>query len=785
MAQRRRFLSSISLSGLALIASPAIAHAQASQPLPLADAEAASEEDGNIVVTGQTTRSVAQMEGREIQKILPGTAPLRAIQALPGVTFTTADPWGNNEQNTQLYVHGFNAQQLGYTFDDMPLGDQSYGNFNGLSPQRAVISENVNRVVLSTGAASLGTASTSNLGGAIETYSSDPSSTFGIRASQTVGSYGTSRTYRRVDTGDMGGGNTLYLSGVRQRARAWDFNGIQGGYHANAKFVHDDPTGKLTLYFSYSDKTEPNEDGTTRGPGITYQPYIRPFLYPDFDAALAYIAATGAPPAAEGVNYRNYYSAAQRTDYLTYAKYEWRIAENVNWSNQAYFHHNDGVGLIAGPLGAIGLPAMFAIYFPGQDQLALTGNSGYATRASEYENDRHGLLSTLRMELGDHNIQLGAWYEHNKATQYRRWYALDINNPSTPYQRPRNPLVTQFGFSASYDVVQLHLQDQWQVTPALTLQAGFKSSLQWAKGRPPVQPLPGSLPGTTVLPEGKITSHKGFLPQVGARWNVTSSEQIFVNAQKNLRQIATGGGLSPWGLGSQAAFDLFRDEVEPETAWTYEAGIRSRRSLNLGPLTAIEGQINYYHVDFKDRLLSVSAAPSLNIVGGAQIIRNVGNVKTDGVDAALTLRFGQTFSLYNALSYNRTIYQDNYNTGTTTVQTAGRKVPGSPTWMNKTIATLSFGSFEVQANADYVGKRYVTFTNDQSVPSTFLVGGRIALDVPLSSGSFVKTANLSLNVTNLMDKKGTSSAAVIAPSGLYATFPIPPRQWFLTLSMGI
>ena len=39
------------------------------------------------------------MSGTEIQKVMPGVNPLKALQALPGVSFQTADPWGNNEQN--------------------------------------------------------------------------------------------------------------------------------------------------------------------------------------------------------------------------------------------------------------------------------------------------------------------------------------------------------------------------------------------------------------------------------------------------------------------------------------------------------------------------------------------------------------------------------------------------------------------------------------------------------------------------------------------------------------
>ncbi|HEX8446016.1 MAG TPA: TonB-dependent receptor [Sphingomonas sp.] len=779
---RRACLTGVAAA--ALLAGNAVAAPAADIPAAAAPADAETAE--TIVVTGKTTRSVTQIAGPEIQKILPGINPLKAIQTLPGVTFVTADPWGNNEQNTSLFIHGFNAQQLGYTFDGVPLGDQNYGNYNGLSPQRAVISENVGSVILSTGAADLGTPSTSNLGGAIETFSSDPRSEGGLAVAQTIGSYDTSRTFVRLDSGTFGNGNSLYISGVRQKARAWDFNGRQGGYQANAKFVHDDADGKLTLYAAYSDKTEPNEDSTVRSPTTTFQPYTRPFFYPDFASALTYLSATGATPAADGVNYRNYYSAAIRTDYLAYAKYDWAIADNVTWSNQGYYHNNDGYGVVAGPITVASLPTLFALYFPGQNLKVQTGNSGYATRTTEYRIDRAGVISTLDVELGNHRIELGGWYENNSSSAYRRWYALDVNNPSTPYERPTNPLFTQYGSEIRNDVYQFHIQDAWKPIPTLTVQAGFKSSLQFGKGTVPVQPIVGSLPGSIGLPEGRITTKKWFLPQLGLLWDATPTEQVFVNAQRNLRQFQTygAGGLSPWSLGSQAAFDLFKDQVDPETAWTYEAGLRTRRPVALGPLTGIEGQINYYHVDFKDRLLGVNAVPGGSIAGGAAIIQNVGSVKTDGVDAALTLRFGQSFSLYNALSYNRSIYQDNYQSGTTTVPTEGKKVPGSPTWLNKTVATLSLGPVDVQAIGDYVGKRFATYTNDQAVPSYFLASARIGYTIPMSPTGFVQKAEVSVNVTNLTKETGTSTVSVGSASLTYNTFPIAPRQWFATLSVG-
>ena len=225
--------------------------------------------------------------------------PLKAIQTLPGVTYETADPWGNNEQNITLFIHGFNAQQLGYTLDGVPLGDQNYGNFNGLSPQRAVISENVGNVVLSSGAGDLATASTSNLGGTIDTFTAAPLATRGGQVEQVFGSYDAFRTFARLDSGQMklpgvGGDNAGYISFVRQEARAWDFDGQQGGYQVNAKFVHKDDKGKLTAFFDWDDKVEPNEDAVVHTPATdkTPPPYTRPYFYPDFTSAVSSLAPT-------------------------------------------------------------------------------------------------------------------------------------------------------------------------------------------------------------------------------------------------------------------------------------------------------------------------------------------------------------------------------------------------------------------------------------------------------------------------------------------------------------
>jgi hypothetical protein len=784
---------SLGALAVALLTTPAFAETAAASDADSAAAEESADASSGsaiVVTAAKTTRTATELSGIEIQKILPGVAAFRAIQTLPGVMYQTADPWGNNEQNMSLYIHGFAINQLGYTLDGLPLGDLTYGNITGISPQRAIISENIGSVVVATGAGDLGIPSLNNLGGAIELASADPKQDMGLAFGQTFGSYDTSRTFVRLDSGAFGAdrSNSAYVAVARQKARAWDYNGKQGGWQVNAKFVHDGDAGKLTAFFDFSDKQEPNEDATTTYVNPTtaaqaYTPYTRPFLYPDWSAALAYVDADGNAPAGEGSNYRNYFSAALRTDYLGYLKYEAKLSDTVTWSNQAYYHHNDGQGVVAGPLGKS--LSVAQAYFPDDtigELVADTGESGYITRVTQYRIDREGLVSTLRGTIGNHTVEFGAWYEHNSGQNWRNWYALDVDNPTDPYHWQHDPLFTQYVFQYRTDALQLHLQDHWEVNDRLTVEGGIKSSLVFAKGWYPVQPVAGSYSGMVgALPSGQITTRQWFLPSIGAKYDLDGTEQLYFNIQKNMRNFGT----APWSQGSQDAFDYFKETGKPETSWTYEAGLRSHRSFAGSFLSSLDLQLNYYHVDFSNRLLAVSTTVGglggSSITGGTTALFNVGGVTTNGADAALTLGFGPHLSIYNGFSFNSSKYGSDYTNGTTTYATAGKQVPGSPKWMNKTVVSANAGPVDLQLTGEYVGKRYATYTNDGSVGSYFLASGRLALKLPMA-GAIVHDASIALNVTNIFDEKGASTIAVSQPASVYAVFPLAPRQWFLTLS---
>ncbi|HUO22397.1 MAG TPA: TonB-dependent receptor [Caulobacteraceae bacterium] len=783
--------------------------------------------DSQVIVTvSRTTRSAVAFSGAEAQKILPGISPLKAVESLPGVVYETADPWGNNEQNEALVVHGFTTQQLGYTMDDVPLGDQQYGNYNGLSTSRAITSENVERVTLESGAGGLGVASTSNLGGAIETFSSDPSKLMGFDLRETVGSYATTRTFGRFDTGqqDLLAGGEAYVSYLHHDARAWDFDGHQRDDQANAKYVHDDAAGKLTLFADWDNKVEPNEDATAFAGAQTaaaraYTPATRPFIYPNVQQCAAYLAPSaangnlpGSPPTAVGNNFTNCFSAAQRTDILLYGKYDWNLTPDMVWSNQVYYHYNYGRGIVAGPVNQAGLPGLFAAYYPSlvvgttgsaatlQNIANVFGGTGNEVRTTEYRINRGGEVSTLKWRLGDHQIEAGVWWEHNEDAQHRVWYPFSAaNNDLSPYDVPNGPKAfTQYYAQFHVNDEQLHIQDQWRVLPNLLLQAGWKASLQAADGKFPINQVNAASVSPTSTsfvhyPSGSISSNDWFLPQVGAVWDATANTQVFFNVQKNMRQFIPYGagsnfyGFSPWSLGNQAAFDLFKSTVKPETSWTYEGGVRGHTGLDWGFISGVEGQASVYHVNFANRLLNI--APYNFINPAPAVLENVGGVTTNGVDVAATVHFGPHFQAYDAISYNKSTYDSSYSSGVTSsgapavVPTAGKWVPLTPDWLEKFIVSTNWGPFEAQLNGDYIGRRFVTYTNDLSVPATFQVGLEASYAFTVPQISAIKSAKISLNVTNLGNTKGISTAVVSGATATqgYTAYPIAPTMGFVTL----
>ena len=357
-----------------------------------------------ITVFGEgQTRQVNTISRSDIQQSAPGTSPLKVLEKLPSVSFQSSDPFGSYEWSTDFRVRGFGGGQLGYTLDDVPLGDLSYGNHNGLHISRAIISENVGRVQLSPGTGAVDTASTSNLGGTIQFYSMDPSDKFGVTGAQMFGSNNARRTYVNLDTGKLDFGGKLNMSYVNQNSEKWKGEGEHRSEQANAKFVQFFGESKFSAFVNWSSRAE--IDYQDMSPEmISRLGYKWDNYFPDWQAAID--SANGIWTRGETSKWDAYYAGSGvREDLLMGATLDAKVAEGLRWKTTLYKHTNKGTGEWYTP----------AVLSP------VTGTP--ALRTTEYDIDRPGILTALTWTGGMHKVNAGIWYENDDFSVARRYYA--------------------------------------------------------------------------------------------------------------------------------------------------------------------------------------------------------------------------------------------------------------------------------------------------------------------------------------------------------------------------
>ncbi|WP_301751444.1 TonB-dependent receptor [uncultured Erythrobacter sp.] len=768
---RITFLSSAALIGIAIPTSAIAAEAEAQAIAEATDSAAEDSAEANeILVYGKgEVRQVTEISAKDIQLTTAGSSPFIALRKLPGVNFQSADPFGTYEWSTRITLRGFNQNQLGFTLDGVPLGDMSYGNTNGLHISRAIIADNIGTTRVSQGAGALGTASTSNLGGTIEFFSRAPQDELGIAGNITYGDSNTIRAYGTLDTGDLGGFKA-YISAAHIDADKWKGFGTQQSTQVNAKLVADfSPSTTFTAFVNFSDRKESDYQDLSQEMigrlGLDWDNISNDW---PLAVQLAFIGAnrgdtgvtvgansfgTAYPAPILTVDDAYYDAAGLRRDWLASARIDQQFGDAVTVGVQAYLHTNKGQGSWITPYRASpgGLPISF--------------------RTTEYEIERIGVLGDLEAELGTQTLRLNVWYENNDFEQARRFY--DMGNSQTvpltsalTYQT--NPFFTQWNNAYNTKTFQFAVQDQWDVSDAFTITAGFKGQSVKLEATA-INPVPGP------LALGEIKSEDFFLPQVGVLYKLGGGTELFASFTQNQRAFTAAATTGPFAT-SAAGFAALRERIEPEKTDTYEVGFR----FGEGELT---GVIAGYLVNFTNRLLAVPQGPS--IVGNAPLLSNVGDVRSVGAEIGLQWQPVPDLTITGSYAYNENTYQDNVvnQTGTVVQAIEGRTVVDSP----ESIANLEFaydnGQFYARANANYTSERFFTFSNDRSVDGRLLVDALVGYRLQ-SDNRFLDGLALEVTATNLFDEDfvGTIGSNGFGFSGDNQTLLAgAPQQFFVTL----
>ncbi|MBN6150812.1 TonB-dependent receptor [Xanthomonas sp. AmX2] len=763
-------------AALALALLPAAAQAAdpsaATAPADATDAGSSADRDVRqldaVSVIGQgETRQVQRIARQDVPVLPPGTSIQKLLNRIPGVNVQSNDAFGANEEAQTISLRGFNGTRLGYTLDGLPLGDNAYGNYNGLNISRALIAENFGGVELASGIGSLGTASTSNLGGTLQYYTDDPSAVFGGRVAQTVGSDANRRTYLRVDTGEHNG-FSAYLSGISAEADMWARpESPTTTRQFNAKGVYQFDGGKLTAFVdtsrtSQADYAYLSKSGMARGLGWDWNLYA-----PDWNRALAaaYCAPATRDPGrcafsggVDNIDDAYYQSRALRDDDLYYVAADIQPNDAISLHTQLYHHENQGQGHWWSPGQASN---------PGTPQ-ALP----ISIRSTNYWINRTGGIASLGWELGPHHLEAGLWYERNHHDVERNFYWIDGPiDDDTFLGGPDRRL-----FSQNYLITtrQVYLQGNFRFLDGrLSLDLGVKS--------PHTEMTARETPGVAVeapVATGTLKASESALPQIGVGYRLAEGQELFASYAENIAAFQGGGAGGPL-LVTQASFDASRGQLEPEKSRTFEAGYRLVRDR-------FEASLVGYDVTFDNRLLSLNPCPSIQQgTSPACTTRffNVGSVSSRGGELTLIWKPNAHLQWYNSASFNRSTYDDDYVQNGVTIPTEGKYTVDTPKRMFASEISWNYAGWNVNLRGKYTGQRYYTYTNDQGF------GGYTSFDAgagyDFGAVSFLQGLKLSVNATNLTDKRHASNLTAFAnsdPNGRQLAFHASaPRQLFLTL----
>lgn len=819
-----RPLVRIATGALTVLVLPHAVRAQ-STPDPTSGAPRPAPQDSATRLTGVTVtasatgrgqaRAAAAVDSVRLRAAPPGTSALKVIEQLPGVNVQGADGFGMYEWANRITIRGFQSAQIGQTMDGVPLGDMSYGNFNGLGVGRAVDPSNLAGTSVAQGTGALNTASGNNLGGVVQYATADPALRRGLLAQQMVGQYNARRTtlrfdtglessadgergfasylsYSRFDTDKWKGGGARYSSFPGQRSLLLGQRGLFGRAgdqwqdQVNAKAQLILGRHRLTGFYDYAGRKEADYmdlslgifDGQVRAPGLT--------IGPDFDYLGSWAQARQLAQLSQGGTYNaltdaSYYWSAQgaRQDHLAYLRGEFALATGVRLDVQPYYHANRGGG-------DWHAPSYGASWSP--DPIMF--------RQTQYRGDRGGVTARLTADLAPggvrNRLEVGAWREGNTTRIRRpRWRLADYEQgPTVDFS---DPIRLDFDRSGDIRTTLLYAQNTTRLlADRLALTYGLKYLRVDAdfanNGNTPTDGAVAPVFADSGRPSLSIPTKGGLLPQVGAVFRATTSEELFATVAENVNQFpySPSGGVYN---ASPATFAYFRNTAKPERATTVEGGVRTRRG-------AVEASLTGYTIAYRNRLLGISLCPQT--VTCASGFGNVGSVHTRGVEGALNYALPAGLRLYTSGAYNASTYARDYEAvqgdPTTRVATRGKDVVDAPRLLGSASLGYQRARLGGAVTARYVDRRFFTYTNDlvrfdgTRVPGGGYVPGYGVTDVSLRyriGGTGVRRGvDLQLNALNVFDRRyiGTVGTNGFTTADDYQTLLTgAPRQLFFTV----
>jgi iron complex outermembrane receptor protein len=699
--------------------------------------------------------------------------------AVPGLNFTNNDPYGSSGGNIRL--RGFDGNRVSLTLDGIPLNDTgNYATYtNQLFDPEIIAQASVNQ-----GTTDVDSPTASASGGTINISSVRPTVDPGLVFVSSLGSNDYKRVFAKVDSGAFGPwGTRLWVAGSYQNYEKWRGPGELTKQQFNAK-IYQPLKGDdfISVAFHYNR----NRNNNYRSMSLAeYNLNGRRF---DYDETCPLAAQT---PGVRGTDVycTNYFgrqvnpsntgnirgqSAFRITEKLRLTvdpSFQYTLADGGSQLNSfATDVQNEYDNRLRGRSAAAGVD----LNGDGDilDQVRLFTPSVTNTR-------RYGLNTSLIYDLNDdHRLRVAYTIDKGKHRQTGDYGWLDQFG---------NPLSVFGGKDGQGDKVRaadgssIRYRDRYSVARLDQIAAEYRGQfledklnvnigVRFPKFRREVNQFCYTQDGTSnvrcttepvgaTLPNGNVTfagvgspaltqyiapfsftrKYNKTLPNLGFGYNLTDAVVFYGNYAKGISLPRTD---NLYTVKKNADGSISTPQAIPETTDAFDLGLR----YNRGPIVA---QAALWKINFQNRITS-----AFDDVLGIYIDRNVGDVRQWGFDGQIGVQPVRTLTLYANASYSDSELQSDVKVGGAAgavLPAKGKKLPEVPDWTFGGRAEWSpVEWFTIGFQAKYVGKRFSTDVNDESVPSYTVADLDMRFNIPAWRG--MKNSYLQINATNLFDE---------------------------------
>ena len=780
-------------------------------------------EEEAIVVTGTRTRDVGGVEVPDTTKAKAviskeliehqqaGQTILNVVNLVPSVNFTNSDPYGSSGGN--IRIRGFDGNRISLTFDGVPLNDS--GNYAIFSSQQ-LDPELVDTINVGLGVTDVDSPTASAAGGTINYRTIVPTDEMGARLSGSVGQYDYFRAFGLFNTGTFTSiGTKAWIAASTSKNDKFKGPGEIKKNQFNARIYQ--PIGTNGDFISVAGHYNRSRNNFYRNPGVND-------LRTVFGSGeiLANASATADEPIRIG-----YFDDQQEEAFFHDTRLENDavcVSNNGTFSGCSNFYgvriNPSNTGNVRGSsrftlsddLTLTVDPSFQYVLANGGGSFTLAENSARArggTPASpgvDFNDDgdfgdtvrfytpnitnthRYGLTSSLIYDITpDHRVRVAYTYDRARHRQTGEWsYLQDDGHPFSPFSGRNAPdaqVFTADGFALQQrDRRSIALLNQISgqyigkfMQDALRVEVGvrrpfFKRDLEtfchiqardgfaYCTSEPEStltiieqgDPVPTS--GSPLYEPFKAKYKFGkILPNVGFTYNVSSPVSIFGSYAK--------------GFSAPRTDNLYRApvvDVKPEETNAFDLGVRYTTGK-------VQAQVAAWKIDYKNRIVT-----SFNQDLGISIDRNVGKVKSWGIDGSVAVRPARGLTVLALASYIDTELRDDVELGSTTsatppaglifcdgvaptpgnsvstcAPTKGKFVTETPKWQYGGRLQYEIGPFEFGVQGKHVGSRFATDVNDVKVKGYTIFDADVRISTePLG----LPKSYLQINLQNVFDK---------------------------------